>query len=34
MDKDWIDLTEDREQWQTLVNTVINRRFPYNEGAS
>jgi hypothetical protein len=23
---DWIDLTEDREQWRTLVDTVINLR--------
>jgi hypothetical protein len=25
---DWIHLAQDRDQWQTLVNTVISLRFP------
>jgi hypothetical protein len=25
---DWIDLTQDREQWKALVNTVMNLRVP------
>jgi hypothetical protein len=25
---DWIDLTQDREQWRALVKTVINLRMP------
>jgi hypothetical protein len=25
---DWIDLAQDRDQWRTLVNTVMNIRFP------
>jgi hypothetical protein len=24
---DWIDLAQDKEQWRTLVNTVMNLRF-------
>jgi len=24
----WIELAQDREKWQTLVNTVIHHRFP------
>jgi hypothetical protein len=27
-DMDWIDLAEDRDQWRTLVITVMNRQFP------
>jgi hypothetical protein len=23
---DWIDLAQDRDQWKTLVNTVVNLR--------
>jgi hypothetical protein len=29
---DWIDLAQDRDQWKTLVNTVMNLRVPYNAG--
>jgi hypothetical protein len=25
---DWIDLTEDRDQWRALVNTAMNLRVP------
>jgi hypothetical protein len=25
---DWIDLTQDRDRWQGLVNTVMNRPVP------
>jgi hypothetical protein len=25
---DWIDLTQDRDQWKPLRNTVMNLRFP------
>jgi hypothetical protein len=27
-DMDWIDLTQDRDQWRTLVNTVMGLRVP------
>jgi hypothetical protein len=25
---DWVDVTEDRDQWRALVNTVMNLRLP------
>jgi hypothetical protein len=27
---DWIDVAQDRDQWRTLVNTVMNLRVPLN----
>jgi hypothetical protein len=27
-DVDWIDMAQDRDQWRTLVNTVLNLRVP------
>jgi hypothetical protein len=29
---DWIDLAKDRDQWRTLVNTVMNLWVPQNVG--
>jgi hypothetical protein len=29
---DWIHLGEDRDQWRSLVYTVMNLRVPYNFG--
>jgi hypothetical protein len=29
---DWIDLAQDRDQWSTLVNTVMNLLVPLNAG--
>jgi hypothetical protein len=31
---DWIDLAEDRDQWRSLMNTVMKLRVPYNFGKS
>jgi hypothetical protein len=31
---DWIDLSRDRDQWRTLVNTVMNLRVLQNAGKS
>jgi hypothetical protein len=27
-DMDWIDVTQDKDQWRALVNTVMNLRVP------
>jgi hypothetical protein len=27
-DVDWIDLAQNRNRWRTLVDSVLNRRFP------
>jgi hypothetical protein len=27
-DVDWIDMAQDRDQWRTLVNTILNLRVP------
>jgi hypothetical protein len=27
---DWIDMTQDRDQWRALVYTVLNLQVPYN----
>jgi hypothetical protein len=29
---DWIDLSQNRNQWRALVNTVMNLRVPENTG--
>jgi hypothetical protein len=29
---DWIDLAQNRDQWGTVVNTVMNLRVPYIAG--
>jgi hypothetical protein len=31
---DWIELTQDRDQWSALVKTVMNIRFLLNDGES
>ena len=29
---DWIDMTQNRDKWRTLMNAVMNLRFPQNAG--
>jgi hypothetical protein len=29
---DWIDMSQDRDQWSALVDTVLNLRVPWNAG--
>jgi hypothetical protein len=29
---DWIDLTQDKDQWRALVNTIMNLQVPENAG--
>jgi hypothetical protein len=31
---DWINLSQDREKWHSVVNTVMNLRVPYIAGGS
>jgi hypothetical protein len=31
---DWIELTQDRDQWRVPVNTIMNLRFPKMLGSS
>jgi hypothetical protein len=33
-DIDWINLTQDRVQWQSLVNTAVNPQIPQKENRS
>jgi hypothetical protein len=30
---DWVDISQDMDQWRVLVDTVLNLGVPYNDGS-